>query len=55
MKHVEIPLKTVSQMIGEDLYQEILDEWPKMTEKKENIVKKAISSAYANGFIDGQK
>jgi hemoglobin-like flavoprotein len=52
---MEIKLKSISEMVGEEIYNEILEAWPSMSDKKENLIKKAVSSAYTNGFKDGQK
>jgi len=52
---METPLKTIREMVWDEVFDQILDAWPTMSESRENILKKAISAAYTNGLKDGQK
>ena len=54
MQH-EINLKTIQQMVWEDLYNHLLDIRTRMSEKHENLIKKAISTAYTQGLKDWAK
>jgi len=52
---METPIKTIQEMVGNEIFDQILDEWPNMSDKKEMLIKKAISAAYTQGLKDGLK